>query len=40
LYLGKPTIASDIVERPSGTVLFKDEGPGTPEEKLEEQIKN
>jgi glycosyltransferase involved in cell wall biosynthesis len=39
LYLGKPTIASDIVERPEGTILFKNRDMDDLEKKLEEQFK-
>lgn len=39
LFLGKPTLASDIVERPEGTLLFKTRDMADFEIKLEEQVK-
>lgn len=39
LYLGKTTIASDIVERPEGTVIFKTRDINDLEIKLENEIK-
>ena len=38
IYLGKCTIASDVVERPAGTILFKTRDVADLELKMEEEI--
>ncbi len=38
LYLGKPTIASDIVEKPASTILFRTRDNADLEKKLQDQI--
>ena len=39
IFLGKPTIASDVVERPTGSILFKTRDMDDLEMKLEEQVR-
>ena len=39
IFLGKPTIASDVVERPTGSILFKTRDMVDLEIKLEEQVR-
>ncbi|MFT3911833.1 MAG: hypothetical protein QM737_20580 [Ferruginibacter sp.] len=39
IYLGKAIIASDVVERPEGTIIFKTRDIADLETKLEEQVK-